>query len=301
MRPPPAPNPRVTLTGITQLVRVTLTGITRLGARYTDQLNNIVEQTEPAIPHASASSGSWRTPPPPVTPAHDGEAEPDKRERSPRRRRRRRVKLTDAGAAVDEGSALPLLSLACATSAAIGRFAPIRRRAAVKRGAPIRRCANPIDADSAWARRAVRLGRLGAEARLGIAGARIMALVHNRALNRVVADARPRLTAVVMGTRVAVIAGDTIGLGRIITEPGHWIARAGVVALVLGDALDRIASGAHSALARVRLSAGIAVVTARAVWFRRVGANSRLRIAGTGIVALVKGGALHHHNARARA
>ncbi len=42
MRPPPAPNPRVTLTGITQLVRVTLTGITRLGARYTDQLNNIV-------------------------------------------------------------------------------------------------------------------------------------------------------------------------------------------------------------------------------------------------------------------
>src|SRR5207248_2341928 len=78
-----------------------------------------------------------------------------------------------------------------------------------------------------------------------------------------------------------------VGLDRVRARAGRRVTRAGVVALVLGRAGDRVAPRAGPALARVALGAGVAVVARRPVSLRRIRAHPRCRVARPRLVALV--------------
>src|SRR5439155_1687842 len=132
------------------------------------------------------------------------------------------------------------------------------------------------------ARRAVRLAGVGAGA-VAVAGARLVALVGRRAGERRAA-AGPRRADVVLGARVAVVAGravrlDGVGAGAVA------VAGAGLVALVGRRAREgRAAAGPRRA--DVVLGARGSVEARRAVRVGGVGAGA-VAVAGAGLVALV--------------
>src|SRR2546422_546625 len=82
------------------------------------------------------------------------------------------------------------------------------------------------------------------------------------------ADRRPgagsALAAIAGRAGEAIVTAGPVGLGGIRAEPGRSVARAGVLALVLGGADDR-RPGAGSALAAIAGRAGEAIVTAGSV------------------------------------
>src|SRR5207248_2146330 len=90
---------------------------------------------------------------------------------------------------------------------------------------------------------------------------------------------------------IPVVAGAAVGLRRVRARARGGITGAGKVALVGGGADDGVAARADPALAGVGLRAGIPVVAGAAVGLRRVRARARRRVAGAGVVALVRGGA----------
>src|SRR5205823_1580774 len=113
---------------------------------------------------------------------------------------------------------------------------------------------------------AVGLGH-GALASRRIAG---LALVRTSAAHRVRACASTALTGVGLGTRVAVVAADAVGLGH-----GALASRRVVgLALVRAGAGHRVGARAHPALAGVGLRTRVAVVAGHAVRLRWVRADS---------------------------
>ena len=95
-----------------------------------------------------------------------------------------------------------------------------------------------------------------------------MALVAQRALDRIGASAHAREAGVGLGAGVAVVARGAVGLRRlraIGAETRLGGAHAGFVTLVLGAAEDRLGTGAHARRAGVGSGAGVAVVARGAV------------------------------------
>src|SRR5262249_5673349 len=80
--------------------------------------------------------------------------------------------------------------------------------------------------------RAIRLRRIGARARAGIACAHRVTLIAGRAHDWVAADARPYLARVRLRASIAVVAGRAIRLRRIGARARAGIARAHRVTLI---------------------------------------------------------------------
>src|SRR5438094_460212 len=106
---------------------------------------------------------------------------------------------------------------------------------------------------------------IGADAARGVAGPGVVTLVERRADDGVPARARTCLAGVRARARVVVVARGAVGLGRVRARAGRRVARADVVALVLGGAGDGIRAGAGPGLARVGPRARAVVVARRAV------------------------------------
>src|SRR5207245_423598 len=115
---------------------------------------------------------------------------------------------------------------------------------------------------------AVRLRRLRTDARRGVAGADVVALIESGADDRIAAGTDSSLAGVGLRARIAVVTRRAVRLRWIRTDTGRGVARAGVVALIGSRAHDRIAAGTDSSLAGVGLRARIAVVARRAVRLR---------------------------------
>src|SRR5439155_860711 len=118
--------------------------------------------------------------------------------------------------------------------------------------------------------------------------------------DRIRAGAGPRLAGVGLRAGVAVVAGRTVGLGRVRADTRRRVAGAGAVALIAGGASHRVPARAGPRLAGVGLRAGVAVVAGRTVGLGRVRADTRRRVARPCHVALIAGGAGHGVPARAR-
>src|SRR5947199_4778746 len=142
---------------------------------------------------------------------------------------------------------------------------------------------------------------IGADAARGVAGSGVVTLVERCADDGVPARARTCLAGVRARARAVVVAGRAVRLGRVRARAGRRVARADVVALVLGGAGDGIRAGAGAGLARVRARARAVVVARRAVGLRGVRARAGRRVARTDGVALVLGGADDGIHARAGA
>src|SRR5207247_958150 len=132
------------------------------------------------------------------------------------------------------------------------------------------------------ARRAVRLGGVGAGA-VAVAGAGLVALVGRRT-GEGRAAAGPRRADVVLGARVAVVAGRAVRLGGV-GAGAVAVAGAGLVALV-GRRTGEGRAAAGPRRADVVLGARGAVVAGRPVRLAGVGAGA-VAVAGAGLVALV--------------
>src|SRR5437762_430373 len=132
---------------------------------------------------------------------------------------------------------------------------------------------------------------IGADAARGVAGPGVVTLVRRRADDGVPARARACLARVRARARVVVVARRAVGLGRVRARAGRRVARADVVALVLGGAGDGIRAGAGAGLARVGPRARAVVVARRAVRLGWVGAHAGHPVARPGVGALVLGGA----------
>src|SRR5439155_20408808 len=136
------------------------------------------------------------------------------------------------------------------------------------------------------ARRAVRLGGVGAAA-IAVTGADLVALVGRRTgVGR--AAAGPRRADVVLGARVAVVAGRAVRLGGV-GAGAVAVAGAGLVALV-GCRAGEGRAAARAGRADIVLGARVAVVAGRAVRLGGVGRGA-VRVAGDGMVVLVWRGA----------
>src|SRR5207244_233078 len=120
-------------------------------------------------------------------------------------------------------------------------------------------------------------------------GAGDVALVGGRADDRVAAGAEPALAGVGLRAGVAVVAGGTIGLGRVRARARGGSAGAGGVGLIGGGAGDGGAARAHAPLAGVGLGAAIAVAAGRAVGLGRVRAGAASGITGAGDMTLIGG------------
>src|SRR5438876_731087 len=132
---------------------------------------------------------------------------------------------------------------------------------------------------------------IGADAARGVAGSGVVTLVERRADDGVPARARTCLAGVRARARAVVVAGRAVRLGRVRACAGRRVARADVVALVLGGAGDGVRAGAGAGLARVGPRARAVVVARRAVRLGRVRARAGRRVARADVVALVLGGA----------
>src|SRR5438876_398715 len=97
-----------------------------------------------------------------------------------------------------------------------------------------------------------------------------MALIGGSARDRVRARADARLAGIALRAGVVVVAGRTVGLGRVRAEAGLWVTRSNIVALIGRGARDRARARADASLADIGLCAGVAVVAGRAVGFSRV-------------------------------
>ncbi len=114
-----------------------------------------------------------------------------------------------------------------------------------------------------------------------------MALIAGRADDRVGTGADAALARVGLRAGVAVVAGRAVRARGIRAEAGCRVTRSRVVALIAGRTDDRVGAGTHSALARVGLRAGVAVVAGRAVRARGIRAEAGCRVARSRVVALV--------------
>src|SRR5439155_342368 len=132
------------------------------------------------------------------------------------------------------------------------------------------------------------LGRIGAGAGGGVAGARVVALVRRGAEHGVRPRTRPGLAGVAAGARVGVVAFGAVGLRGIGAGTGCRVARAGVVALVLGGAADGARLRAGAGLAGVAAGARVRDVAVRVVGLGGIGAGAGRGVALTGVVALVR-------------
>src|SRR5437762_2970277 len=142
---------------------------------------------------------------------------------------------------------------------------------------------------------------IGADAARGVAGPGVVTLVRRRADDGVPARARACLAGVRARARVVVVARRAVGLRGIRARAGRRVARADVVALVLGGAGDGIRAGAGAGLARVGPRARAVVVARRAVRLGWVRAHAGRRVARADVVALVLGSAGDGVRAGARA
>src|SRR5262249_51773420 len=133
----------------------------------------------------------------------------------------------------------------------------------------------------------LRRGRAAAGRR--VARPRVVATIRRGAAPRVGAVAGTGVAAVGVGARVSLLAALAICLRRVRADAGRRVAGAQVVALIRRGAAHRVGADAGAGMAAVALGAGVAVVAARAVGLRRVRADTRLRVAGAGRVALVGG------------
>ena len=136
---------------------------------------------------------------------------------------------------------------------------------------------------------AVRLGWIGACTGRCVASAGGMALIADSARNRIRSFANTCLARIGLRTSIAVITGGPVGSGGVGTTAICCIARTCRMALITGDAHDWVRASAHSGLARIRLGAGIAVVTGGAIRNDCMGAGSigiaRVRGARVAIIA----------------
>src|SRR5439155_279100 len=142
---------------------------------------------------------------------------------------------------------------------------------------------------------------IGADAARGVAGPGVVTLIRRRADDGVPARARTCLAGVRARARAVVVAGRAVRLGRVRARAGRRVARADVVALVLGGAGDGIRAGAGAGLARVGPRARAVVVARRAVRLGWVRAHAGRRVARADVVALVLGSAGDGVRAGARA
>src|SRR5205814_862959 len=149
--------------------------------------------------------------------------------------------------------------------------------------------------------RAVRLGRVRARAGRRVARADVVTLVLGGAGDGVRAGAGACLARVRARARAVVVARRAVRLGWVRAHAGRRIARADVVALVLGSAGDGVRAGARAGLARIGARAGVAVVARRAVRLCGVRAHAGRRVARSYAVALILGGAGDGFRAGARA
>src|SRR5437667_112477 len=132
---------------------------------------------------------------------------------------------------------------------------------------------------------------IGADAARGVAGPGVVTLIRRRADDGVPARARTCLAGVRARARAVVVAGRAVRLGRVRARAGRRVARADVVALVLGGAGDGIRAGARAGLAGIGTGAGAGGVARRAVRLGGVRTRARRRGARADVVALVLGGA----------
>src|SRR5439155_225883 len=135
--------------------------------------------------------------------------------------------------------------------------------------------------------RTVRLRGVGAHAGRRVALPGVVTLVLRGADDGIHARAGARFARVRARACVAVVAGRTVRLRGVGARAGRRVARAGVVALVLGGAGDRLPRRARACLAHVGARARVAVVAGRAVGLGGVGARAGRRVARARVVALV--------------
>src|SRR5262249_10768271 len=131
----------------------------------------------------------------------------------------------------------------------------------------------------------------GAEAVRRVAGAGVVALVEGGAEDGGCPDANNGLAGVGLGAGIAIRGGAAVGLLLVRAEAVRRVTDAGIVALIERGADDGVCPEAGASLAGVALRAGVAVGAGRAVRLVRVGAHAARRVADTGIVALIEGGA----------
>jgi hypothetical protein len=98
-------------------------------------------------------------------------------------------------------------------------------------------------------RRPVRLTWVGACTSVRVTGASNVALVRRLARDRIRANAGACLARVRLGTSVSIVAAAAIGFGRIGADSAIWIARANLVALILGQTRHGTAANTGSSLA----------------------------------------------------
>src|SRR5439155_576141 len=134
------------------------------------------------------------------------------------------------------------------------------------------------------ARRRVRLGGVGAGG-VAVAGAGLAAVVGRRA-GEGRAAARAARADIVLGARVAVVAGRAVRLGGV-GAGAVAVAGAGLMALV-GRRAGEGRAAARAARADVVIGAGVAVVAHRPVGCCRVRAHATRRVARAGDVALIE-------------
>src|SRR5207249_8922550 len=109
------------------------------------------------------------------------------------------------------------------------------------------------------------------------------------ARDRATAYAGAALARVGQSAGVAVVARAPIGLGGVRTRAGGLAARPDVVTLVERGTDDGVPARAHAAPAGVGLRARVAVAADTPVGLGGVRAGARRRVAGAGLVALVRG------------
>jgi hypothetical protein len=115
-----------------------------------------------------------------------------------------------------------------------------------------------------------------------------MTLISCRTHNGIRPHTTPGLARVGQRATIPVVAGGSIGFGRIRARAGEWVASAGIVALVPACTDDRIRSRALAAHASIELRAEITIVTGRAIRQCGIAATASGRVADSSIVALVK-------------
>src|SRR5207245_9204393 len=122
-----------------------------------------------------------------------------------------------------------------------------------------------------------------------VAAPGLSSLVRRRTRRRAPAHAGAPLAGVGPRAGVAVAARAPIGLGGIRTRAGGLAARPDVVTLVERGTDDGVPTRAHAAPAGVGLRARVAVAADTPVGLGGVRAGARRRVAGAGLVALVRG------------
>ena len=113
----------------------------------------------------------------------------------------------------------------------------------------------------------IRFGRIRTLPCGRIANPRIMALILGRACYDIASFAGPVLAFVRLRTFIGIIAACAIRFCRVRALACGYITNPRIMALILGRACDRIASGTLPALTLIGLGAGIGIIAGRAIGF----------------------------------